>query len=118
MAERPAHPLAVIIAGDGQDEVDTSEDEDEDEDEGVVVACHWDGHAFALNGDQPLVEMVVDIAAQLQDNVIEEVWGAWPACPSDATGSEAASPLAPHTCHPSCRACSPLDPVSSRRHPH
>ena len=55
MAERPAHPLAVIIAGDGQDEVDTSEDEDE----GVVVACHWDGHAFALNGDQPLVEMVV-----------------------------------------------------------
>ena len=27
----------------------------------------------------------------------------------DATGSEAASPLAPHTCHPSCRACSPLD---------
>lgn len=46
MAERPAHPLAVIIAGDGQDEVDTSEDEDE----GVVVACHWYGHAFALNG--------------------------------------------------------------------
>jgi hypothetical protein len=74
VAEGPRNPLATIFGAD-HDDVDPSEDE------GVVVACHWDGRAFALNGDQPQVEMVVDIAAQLQDDVIDEVWGAWPVCP-------------------------------------
>jgi len=77
VAERPGNPLALMIAGGAQHDVDMAEDEDD----GVVVACYWDGHAFALNGDQPPAEMVADIASQLQDDVIDEVWGAWPACP-------------------------------------
>lgn len=36
VAERPGNPLALIIAGTAQDDVDTSEDQDQ----GVVVACH------------------------------------------------------------------------------
>ena len=52
--------LAAMLAGGGRDDVDSPDDE------GVVVACHW--RSFALNGDQPLLEMIVDIAAQLQDD--------------------------------------------------
>jgi hypothetical protein len=46
-----------------------------------VVACHWGGHAFAVNGEQSAGELVLDIAGQLQDDVIDEIWAAWPQCP-------------------------------------
>lgn len=81
VAERQRNPLAELLAGGGDDD-GAIPSADDDDDEGVVVACHWDGRAFALNADQPPVEIV--IAGQLQDDVIDEVWGAWPACPGHA----------------------------------
>jgi hypothetical protein len=74
MAETPPDRLSESIAGRRHDDVDT-----DGEEEGIVLACHWGGHSFALSGDQP--DLVLDIARHLQDDVIHEVWGAWPPCP-------------------------------------
>jgi hypothetical protein len=76
MAETPPDRLSESIAGGRHDDVDT-----DGEEKGIVLACHWGGHSFALSGDHPPADLVLDIAGQLQDDVIHDVWGAWPPCP-------------------------------------
>jgi hypothetical protein len=76
MAETPPDRLSELIAGGHQDDVDT-----DGEEEGIVLACHWGGHSFALRGDQPPADLVLDIAGQFQDDVIHEVRDGWPPCP-------------------------------------
>ena len=39
------------------------------------------GHTFALDGDQSIAEIGVDIAFYVQDDLTYEVWAAWPQCP-------------------------------------
>lgn len=56
-------------------------DEDDDEDDELALACRFGGHTFALHGAQSIAEIAVDILDQVQDDVIDELWGAWPVCP-------------------------------------
>lgn len=62
-------------------EVGAESDEDDDEDDGLALACRFGGHAFALDGAQPIADIACDIAFQLQDDIRDEIWGAWPVCP-------------------------------------
>ncbi len=57
-----------------------SDDGDDDGDE-LALACRFAGHTFALDGDQSIADIATDIAFQVQDDVTDEIWGAWPVCP-------------------------------------
>jgi hypothetical protein len=56
-------------------------DGERDEDDELALACRFAGHTFALDGDQSIADIATDIACQLQDDVTDEIWGAWPVCP-------------------------------------
>jgi hypothetical protein len=55
-------------------------DEDYDEDDELAVACRFGGLTFALDGAQSIADIAADIAFQVQDDVTDEIWGAWPVC--------------------------------------
>jgi hypothetical protein len=59
-------------------------DDDLGPEDDLTVACRFGGHTFSLNGGQPIAEITADIAFQIQDDVTDEVWGAWPQCPGHA----------------------------------
>ena len=67
------------LFGGGQDE---SAEDDGDEDDELALACRFGGHTFALDGAQSVADIASDIAPQVQDDVIDEMWGAWPVCPA------------------------------------
>jgi hypothetical protein len=48
--------------------------------EDLALACQFGGHTFLVDGGQNVADIAVDIAFQVQDDVTEEVWGAWPPC--------------------------------------
>jgi len=56
-------------------------DEADDDDDELALACRFAGHTFALDGDQSIADIATDIAYQVQDDVTDEIWGAWPVCP-------------------------------------
>jgi hypothetical protein len=60
------------------------EDAQNDRDEGdeLALACRFGGHAFSLDGAQSIADIAADIAFQVQDDVTDEIWGAWPVCPA------------------------------------
>lgn len=74
------------------------------EEEGLALVCHFDGqfdgHSFIVDGDQSIAETAAGIAFQLQDDVMDEVWGAWPKCPQHAhpLSSEVVSGIAIWAC--------------------
>lgn len=77
-AEMAQDPRSWLLHGD--------EDEDEgeavtDDDDELALACRFGGHTFALDGDQSTAEIAADIAFQIQDDVTDEIWAAWPECP-------------------------------------
>lgn len=51
------------------------------EDEEPALACRFGGHTFAVHSDRSTAEIAVDIADQVQDDVIDDVGAAWPQCP-------------------------------------
>ena len=57
---------------------------DDDDDDELALACRFGGHTFALDGDQSIGELASDIAFQVQDDVTDEIWAAWPECPGHA----------------------------------
>lgn len=63
---------------DGGDAESVGDDDDDDE---FGLACRFAGHTFALDGDQTIADIATDIANQVQDDVTDEIWGAWPVCP-------------------------------------
>ena len=68
----------VLDGGEPEDEGGGLADDDEEE---LGLACRFGGHTFALNGGLSIAELAVDIADQVQDDVTDEVWAAWPQCP-------------------------------------
>ncbi len=56
-------------------------DEDADEDDELALACRFGGHTFALDGALSIADMAEHIASYVQDDVTDEIWGAWPVCP-------------------------------------
>lgn len=66
-----------IVAEEEPGDVGGSRDE-----EALLLACEFLGHSFCLGGDQATAEIAAHIAFQLQDDVMDEVWGAWPVCPA------------------------------------
>ncbi len=58
----------------------------EEEEERLLVAARFgehsfSEHSFSLEGADSMAELAADIAFRLQDDVIDRVRGAWPACP-------------------------------------
>jgi hypothetical protein len=77
--DRTSDSLSWVFDGDEpEDEGGGLADDDDDE---VGLACRFGGHTFALDGDQSIADIAVDIAFYLQDDVTDEVWAAWPQCP-------------------------------------
>ena len=72
-----AQDPASWLLGDGGAE----SDEDDNEDDELALACQFGGHTFALDGAQSIADIAADIAFQVQDDVTDEIWGAWPVCP-------------------------------------
>ena len=56
-------------------------DVESDEGDEMALACRFAAHTFALDGDQSIADIATDIAFQVQDDVTDEIWGAWPVCP-------------------------------------
>jgi hypothetical protein len=70
-------PRSWVLPG-----VDEEEGEDvADEDDELELACRFGCHTFRLDGNQSTAEIAADIAFQVQDDVTEEIWAAWPQCP-------------------------------------
>jgi hypothetical protein len=67
------------VFGGGDDE---SAEDDRDEGDELALACRFGGHAFSLDGAQSIADIAADIAFQVQDDVTDEIWGAWPVCPA------------------------------------
>jgi hypothetical protein len=74
-----AQNLDSWLLGGGEDE---SAEDDGDEDDRLALACRFGGHTFALEGAQSIADIALDIAFQVQDDVTDEIWGAWPVCPA------------------------------------
>jgi len=76
-AESAQDPRSWVLHGDDDEEdVDLADDDDE-----LALACQFGGLTFYVDGDQSTSEIAADIASQVQDEVTEEVWAAWPECP-------------------------------------
>jgi hypothetical protein len=69
-------PPSRFLADEGPGDAGVSDDEEE----GLLLACEFGGHSFSLDGVQSTAEMAAEIAIQLQDDVMDNVWGAWPVC--------------------------------------
>ncbi len=69
-------PASWLLADDAAES-----DENDDEGDELSLACRFGGHTFALDGAQSIADLAVDILYQVQDDVIDEIWGAWPVCP-------------------------------------
>lgn len=69
-------PQSWLLHGPDDEEGDDTADEEVE----LVVACYHGGHSFSLGVNQSAAEITGDIAAQLQDDVIDELQRAWPAC--------------------------------------
>jgi len=74
--ESTQDPSSWLLSG-GDENGDDLEPEDE-----LALACRFGGHTFALDGHQSIAELAADIADYVQDDVTDEVWAAWPRCPS------------------------------------
>lgn len=76
--EDAQNPESWLFGG-GDDE---SADDVCEEDDELALACRFGGHTFALDGAQSVAHIAFDIAFQVQDDVTDEIWGAWPVCPA------------------------------------
>jgi len=56
--------------------------ERDDDDDDLALACRFGGHTFAIDGARSLDDIAVGMASQVQDDVIDEIWRAWPVCPA------------------------------------
>jgi hypothetical protein len=56
-------------------------DADADQDDELALACRFGGRTFKLHGAQSIADIAFDIAHQVQDDVTDEIWRAWPVCP-------------------------------------
>lgn len=78
-------PASILRYGDwvrstteGLSPVDPDLQEEED---GLLVAAQFGRSSCSLQGDESVAELAADIAWWVQDDVIDELREAWPACP-------------------------------------
>ncbi len=81
IAESAQDPHWWVLHGGDDDETERDPVTDDDDDDELWLACEFGGHSFFLDGRQSTAEITAYIADQVQDDVIDEIWGAWPRCP-------------------------------------
>lgn len=74
--ESAQDPSSWLLGGSEEQGVDADPGDE------LWLACRFGSHTFALHGERSIAEMAAEVASQIQDDVIDELWKAWPRCPS------------------------------------